>query len=177
MVAGLLAPARGAALLAAGFGLFSDSSGASNPPALGVYINDEDTSGVSSLGSAMGQQPAFAMDYLDGSSWSTMDSSAATEAAKWSSAGYSMTFSIPMLPNSGATLAGGTAGDYSAYYQQIAHGLVANNEANSILRVGWELNGNWYTWAANSSNQAQFISFWQQIVNTHAVGPWRRLQM
>ena len=31
-------------------------------------------------------------------SWSTMESSAANEAAAWSASGYSMTFSIPMLP-------------------------------------------------------------------------------
>jgi hypothetical protein len=171
MLTGLLVPALAAGLLAAGFGLFSASSGASSAPPLGVYINYEDTSGVSSLGGAMGQQPAFAMDYLDGTSWSTMESSAANEAAKWSGAGYSMTFSIPMLPNSGATLASGAAGDYNAYYQQIAQGLVANNEASSILRVGWEFNGNWYTWAANSSNQSQFIAFWQQIVTTMRAVP------
>jgi hypothetical protein len=165
MLAGLLIPALGAGALAAGFGAFTASSGASSPPPLGIYIGYENTGGVSSLGNAMGQQPAFAMDYLDGSSWSTMESSAANEAAKWSGSGYSMTFSIPMLPNSGATLASGATGSYNAYFTNMAQGLVANNEASSIVRVGWEFNGNWYPWAANSSNASQFISYWQQIVN------------
>jgi Glycosyl hydrolase family 26 len=48
---------------------------------------------------------------------------------------------------------------------------VANNEAGSILRIGWEFNGNWYTWAANSSNQSQFVAFWQQIVTTMRAVP------
>ena len=164
VAAALMIPALGAGVFAVGFGAFGASSGASSPPPLGIYLGYENTSGVDSLGNAMGQQPSFAMDYLDGSSWSTMESSAANEAAKWSSSGYSMTFSIPMLPNSGATLAGGAAGDYNAYFETMAQNLVANNEGSSIVRPGWEFNGNWYPWAANASNVSQFIGYWQQLV-------------
>ncbi len=164
VTAALLVPALVAGLLAAGFAFFSDASDASNPPPLGIYLGYENTSGVSSLGSAIGQQPAYAMDYLDGTSWSTMESSAASEAAAWSGSGYSMTFSVPMLPNSGATLADGASGDYNAYYQQIAQGLVANNEASSIVRIGWEFNGSWMPWYADSSDASEFVSFWQQAV-------------
>ena len=164
VAAALMITALGAGVFAVGFGAFGTSSGASSPPPLGIYLGYENTSGVDSLGNAMGKQPSFAMDYLDGSSWSTMESSAANEAAKWSSSGYSMTFSIPMLPNSGATLAGGAAGDYNAYFETMAQNLVANNEGSSIVRPGWEFNGNWYPWAANSSNVSQFIGYWQQLV-------------
>lgn len=167
LLAALVVPALGAGLLAAGLGAFSsDPSGASDPPPLGIYIGYENSSGVNSLGNAIGQQPAYAMDYLDGTNWSTMESSAANEAAHWNTSGYSMTYSVPMLPNSGATLAAGAAGDYNAYFQTIAQGLVANNEGSSIVRIGWEFNGNWYTWAANSSNASAFVTYWQQIVNT-----------
>jgi len=158
----VLVPALGVA----GFAAFGVSSGASSPPPLGIYIGYENTSGVSSLGDAIGQQPSYAMDYLDGSSWSSMESGAANEAAAWSSSGRSMTFSIPMLPNSGATLADGAAGDYNAYFQTIAQGLVANNEAGSILRIGWEFNGDWTPWYADASDASAFVSFWQQIVTT-----------
>jgi Glycosyl hydrolase family 26 len=171
VLAALLVPALGLGVgLTTGFGFF-DSSGASDPPPLGIYIGYENTSGVSSIGSAMGQQPAYAMDYLDGTSWSSMESSASSEAAKWGGSGYSMTYSIPMLPNSGSSLADGAAGDYNAYWTTIAQNLVANNQGSSILRVGWEFNGNWYTWAANSSNQSQFVAFWQQIVTTMRAVP------
>ena len=161
---GLLAPLVGVGLVAGGFALCSGSSGASSPPPLGIYLGYENASGISSLGSSMGQQPAYAMDYLDATSWSSMESSAANEAAKWSSSGYTMTFSIPMLPNSGATLSAGAAGDYNSYFQQIAQGLVANNEGSSILRIGWEFNGSWTPWYASASNASEFVSFWQQVV-------------
>ena len=146
-------------------------SGASSPPPLGIYLGYENTSGVSSLGDAIGQQPSYAMDYLDGTSWSNMESGAANEAAAWSSSGHTMTFSIPMLPNSGATLADGAAGDYNSYFETIAQGLVANNEASSILRIGWEFNGNWTPWYADASNASVFVAFWQQIVNTMRAVP------
>jgi Glycosyl hydrolase family 26 len=161
----VLASVLGAGLLG-GFADFVATSGASSPPPLGVYIGNDNANGVNQLGKSIGQQPSYAMDYLDGSSWSTMESSASNEAASWNPSGYSMTFSIPMLPNSGASLADGAAGDYNAYFETIAQNLVTNHEGSSILRPGWEFNGNWYTWAANSSTQSDFVAFWQQIVNT-----------
>jgi hypothetical protein len=162
----LLVPVLGIGLMGAGFAAFSAvSSGASNPPPLGIYEGYENASGVSSLGSAIGRQPSYAMDYLDGTSWSSMESGAASEAASWSGSGYSMTFSVPMLPNSGATLSAGAAGDYDSYFQSIAQALVAHNEASSIVRIGWEFNGSWTPWYANSSDSSEFVTFWQHIVD------------
>jgi hypothetical protein len=155
-----------AALVAAGCGVLSGWSGASNPPPLGVYLGYENANAVRSLGYSVGQEPAYAMDYLDATSWSAMESSAANEAASWSGSGYAMTFSVPLLPTSGGTLAQGAAGDYDSSYRGIARGLVANHEANSVLRIGWEFNGSWNTWYADSSDQSQFVSYWQQIVTT-----------
>jgi hypothetical protein len=77
-----------------------------------------------------------------------------------------MTFSIPMLPDSGSTLVAGAAGNYDSSFKGIARGLVANHEANSIVRVGWEFNAGWFAWAAKSSSSSQFVAFWNQIVDT-----------
>jgi hypothetical protein len=163
----VLVAALGAVLLAAGFyAVRSASSGASNPPPLGIYTGYDNSGGVSSVGSALGQQPAYAMDYLDSTSWSTMESSAADAAASWSKSNYSMTFSIPMLPDSGATLAAGAAGDYDSYFETIAEDMVANGEGSSIQRIGWEFNGDWFSWAAQADDASQFVAYWQQIVTT-----------
>jgi hypothetical protein len=166
MRVGRLVSALAIGLMAAGLAVGSVvSSGASNPPPLGVYIGYDNASGVSSLGSAMGQQPAYAMDYLDATSWSNMASSAAAEAASWSGSAYSMTFSVPMLPTSGATLTAGAAGEYDSYFRSIAQALVDHNEANSIVRLGWEFNGNWTSWYADSSHAGAFVAFWQRAVD------------
>lgn len=165
-VVGLLA-ALAIALAGAGSAGFSVvPSGASGPPPLGIYDGAGNTSGVNALGGAMGRQPSYAMDYLDGTSWSTMVSSAAKAARTWSRSRYATTFSIPMLPDSGSTLVAGAAGNYDSSFKGIARGLVANHEANSIVRVGWEFNAGWFSWAAKSSSSSQFVAFWHQIVDT-----------
>ena len=52
----VLVAALGAVLLAAGFyAVRSASSGASNPPPLGIYTGYDNSGGVSSVGSALGQ--------------------------------------------------------------------------------------------------------------------------
>ena len=164
MRSGLVASALAIGLAVAGFAVLSVvSSGASSPPPLGVYVGADDPSGVSSLGNAIGQQPAYAMDYLDGSSWASMASSAADEASTWSRSRHAMTFSVPMLPNSGATLAAGAAGSYDANFESIARSLVAHGEAGSIVRIGWEFNGGWSPWAA-ASRSSEFVGFWRHIV-------------
>ncbi len=161
----LLVPALVVGVVVAGLAVFIAASlGASNPPPLGIYVGTDNPSGVNVFGRAVGQRPAYAMDYLDGSSWSSMESSAAHKAESWSGSGYAMTFSVPMLPNSGATLTAGAAGSYDRYFQRIARGLVAHNEADSIVRIGWEFNGNWFSWGANSADASQFVAFWKHIV-------------
>ena len=141
-------------------------SGASGPPPLGIYDGAENASGVDALGGAIGRQLSYAMDYLNGTSWATMVSSAAKEARSWSRSRYAVTFSIPMLPDSGSTLAGGAAGSYDSSFKGIARGLVANHQANSIVRIGWEFNAGWFSWSAKSADSSRFVAFWHQIVDT-----------
>ncbi len=164
---GLLISALSVGFLAAGFLVCNvQSLGASSPPPLGIYKGAENARGVNALGRALGRQPSYAMDYLDGTSWSTLVSSAAKEARSWSRSRYAMTFSVPMLPDSGSNLFAGADGSYDAHFRGIAQGLVANHQAGSIVRIGWEFNAGWFSWAANSSDATQFVAFWHQIVDT-----------
>jgi hypothetical protein len=164
---GLVVSALATGLTGTGFAAFSvPSAGASSPPPIGFYEGAENASGVNAFGIAFGRQPSYAMDYLDGTSWSSMVSSAAKQARFWSRTTYAMTFSVPMLPNTGSTLAAGAAGNYDSYFKGIAQGLVAHDEASSILRIGWEFNEGWFSWAADSSDSTQFVAFWHQIVDS-----------
>jgi hypothetical protein len=84
---------------------------------------------------------------------------------------------VPMLPGSGGTplsgtsLASGAAGAYNSHFQILAQNLVANGLGNSIIRLGWEWNGNWYPWHVSTDADAvNFAAYWRQIVTTmHAV--------
>ncbi len=57
-------------------------------------------------------------------------------------------------------------GTTTRYFKIIAHRLIANEEGSSILRIGWEFNGNWTPWYADAEEASAFVSFWQQIVTT-----------
>jgi|GEM_PF-2287277 len=70
------------------------------------------------------------------------------------------------------TFLAGATGTYSWAYQGLAQHLVANNMGNSIIRLGWEFNGNWYAWHLNTTAEvSDFVSYWKNIVNTMRAVP------
>ena len=85
--------------------------------------------------------------------------------------------SIPLLPGgwdrSGAkrgadagkpvSFGAGAKGDYNAHFVNLAQNLVDRGLGDSVLRLGWEFNGGWYTWRA-SDDPKGFIEYWRQIV-------------
>src|SRR5579859_5308816 len=76
----------------------------------------------------------------------------------------SFTFSIPMLPADGvSTLAKGAAGSYDKYFTTIAKTLISHDMATSVIRIGWEFNGNWQPWSSYKDN-TNFIRYYQRIV-------------
>jgi hypothetical protein len=77
-----------------------------------------------------------------------------------------MVLDLPMVPNSGGTNAQGAAGAYDAGIIQFAKNIAANAklQANQMLvRVGREMNGDWYKWSA-IADPASYIAFFRRIV-------------
>jgi hypothetical protein len=175
----LLAPLMLAAAVLVGVGVSAAGGGAGASPAnsLGVYVGYQSPSGVNAFGRDVGEKPSFAMDFLDGDSWSGMVNQAASYTAAWKNSGLTMIWGVPMLPynSSGSSSSGssgtgdslqqGATGAYNSYFLQLAKDMVAGGEADSIIRIGWEFNGGWFPWAANGQ-AAAFIAYWQQIVDT-----------
>jgi hypothetical protein len=143
------------------------SAGSTSP--LGVYVGYQAPATVSAFGQAVGQPLSFAMDFLDGDSWSDLVNSAPSYMAAWKNSGYTMIWGLPMLPDDsssdGYSLGQGAAGAYDSYFLQLAQDMVAGGQGSSIIRPGWEFNGGWFPWAANGQ-AAAFVGYWQQIVNT-----------
>jgi hypothetical protein len=137
---------------------------------LGVYAGEANPAGIASFASTTGSNPTLATDYLaKGSGWASMAGAANVKA--WSHTPYRLTLGIPILPGVG-TLALGAAGAYNQYFTTLGQNLVNDNEANAILRLGWEFNGNWFTWSvANAADAANFVAFWRQIVTTMRAVP------
>jgi hypothetical protein len=137
---------------------------------LGVYAGEANPFGVAAFGLETGTLPAYATDYLDKSDgWAALD--AATNIKAWSPTRYHLVIGVPILPGVG-TLAQGATGAYDQYFQVLGENLVADHEADAILRLGWEFNGNWFRWSvASSGDAANFVAFWRQIVTTMRAVP------
>ena len=63
------------------------------------------------------------------------------------------------------SLEAGARGEYNRYFQSLAEHLVQAGLEDSLLRLGWEMNGDWYTWRAGG-HEAAFAGYWRQIVTT-----------
>jgi hypothetical protein len=144
------------------FGI-SSSSSSSKGFQEGDYEGYSNVPGIAKFSSETGTKVALAGEYLDGTSWQSID---AGINSAWTNSGYQMAIGVDMLPNSGASLADGAAGDYNSYYDTLAKNLVAQGAGNAILHIGWEWDqGN--PWAvANSTDASNFAAFWRQIVTT-----------
>jgi hypothetical protein len=142
---------------------------------LGVYGGTASPGIISALGQLLGQKPAYAMDFLDGTSWQSIEDPS-WFLSQWQGSGYQMIWGVPILPNSfspdsnvsdtsgsASGLQQGAQGDFDQYFVTLAQALVAGGQGDSIIRLGWEFNGGWFPWAANGS-AANFIAYWQNIV-------------
>jgi Glycosyl hydrolase family 26 len=146
------------------------ANGIAHGIALGDYAGEADPFGVATFGLQTGTEPRYATDYLSKTGgWAAMDS--ATNIPPWSPTHYRLVLGIPILPGVG-TLAQGATGAYNQYFTTLGTNLVADKEANAILRLGWEFNGNWFPWSVSSAQDAaNFVSFWRQIVTTMRAVP------
>ena len=106
--------------------------------------------------------------------------------SKWTQEkpGRRLILSIPLLPgpwdgsgpkNGSArgervSLEDGAAGQYNHLFKTLAENLVKHRLNDTILRLGWEFNGGWYTWRAKGKEQA-FAGYWRQIVKTMRAVP------
>ena len=87
--------------------------------------------------------------------------------------------SVPLLPGGwdrsgpkrgegagqSVSLEAGAKGDYNAHFVALAQNLVSYGLGDSVLRLGWEFNGGWYTFRA-SDNPKAWAEYWRQIVTT-----------
>ena len=145
--------------------------GGSLSSVLGVYAGPGQPTTVSDFTSLMGGQPKFAMDFLDGTSWSNLDNPQwylqqwGCQAGSPTCSGFQMIWGVPMLLDSGTSLAAEASGAYDAYFTTLSQNLVASGQGSSIIRLGWEFNGSWFPWAAGGQ-ASNFVGAFQQIVTS-----------
>ena len=67
-------------------------------PQLGVYAGAASPGAIKALGQTIGGQPEYAMDFLDGSTWQSIENPA-WFLSQWQGSGYKMIWGVPILPN------------------------------------------------------------------------------
>ncbi len=109
-----------------------------------------------------GRKPNQVIEFL---SWQVLSKGTTWGVRCWEKAGVQhVVFSLPMLPgDKSATLADGANGKFDALFRDYAQLLVKHGFADSVIRIGWEFNADWYPWAAKHDPQA-FIEYWRRIV-------------
>ena len=93
-----------------------------------------------------------------------------------------MIWGMPMLPdtyrpstslsNTSGSCYGLTqeaAGAFNSNWTKVAEAMVANGFGSSIVRPGWEFNGNWMPWAAGGCASAYVGAYQQMVTSMRAV--------
>ncbi|GIG29353.1 glycosyl hydrolase [Cellulomonas marina] len=149
------------ALLAVGLAVPAAASAADDGPLSGVYGRGGRVASVTEFGDWRGRDVDVVQDFVDGTSWRTLSDPWIVE--QWAGRGYEMSYSVPMLPASGGSMSRGAAGEYNTYFRQLAQHLVDNGQRDAILRLGWEMNGDWFRWSAVPDADT-YVAYWRQIV-------------
>ena len=151
-------------------------------PYFGVYRWATSPDFVDAYAKWVGHDVIWAEDFEATESWDNI-ANPTWQFKPWSAwvaaqPGRRLILSVPLLPGpwdgSGATLGTidvhvpvsleqGAAGAYNDRFAALAAGLVKWGLGNSMLRLGWEFNGGWYTWRAQGK-AAAYAAYWRQIV-------------
>jgi hypothetical protein len=135
---------------------------------LGAFPGSGNTSGLATFGSRVGRTLTYAHDFLDKRTWASM-TDVGWLARNWARMGYTsrLVLTVPMMPDTGGTLARGAAGDYNARFRALAATLVANGQGSAVLRLGPEFNGDWHLWTIDVRDGGSlYAAYWRQIVTT-----------
>lgn len=134
---------------------------------LGVFASSN-PSGVTAFRDWLRRPITRVLDYFTFQTWAEIEEP--VQISGWQGRGYQMVYSVPMLPQSGGTLAQGAAGQHNIHFRRLAQRLVAAGQGNAVIRLGWEFNGFWYPWTAMNDPNS-FILYWRQIVSTMRATP------
>ncbi len=80
-------------------------------------------------------------------------------------AGFAGTWVIsqPFFPASGGDIGSCASGAYNSHWQEFGRWLVGQGRADSIVRLAWEFNGDWFPWSA-SNKPGSWVGCFQQVV-------------
>jgi hypothetical protein len=135
------------------------------PWASGAYLPKETPAAAAAFATWRGRPLDVAVTWSDRATWLDI-TDPAWLYQEWSGQPYTMAFGVAMLPDDvpGVSLQACADGTYNAHWRQFGSVITSYGLGTSIIRLGWEFNGNWYAWKA--SQPATWAKCWQQIVTS-----------
>jgi hypothetical protein len=135
------------------------------PWASGEWLINDSPSLAASFGSWRGRPVDVVDEWSARSTWQDIVNPSWLYKT-WAGSPYTMSFGVAMLPSnvSGVSLDACAAGSYNSYWKQFGTNISSYGLGNSIIRLGWEFNGNWYPWAA--TQPTTWAQCWRQIVTS-----------
>jgi hypothetical protein len=138
-------------------------------PQVAVYMGWSDTDGVDAFAHWLGR-PVWAHDFLDHrQGWGAV-ADPRTQLAAWrrwaaEDDDRRLVLSVPLLIDATAgDFAGGATGAYDQHFRRLARSLVAHGLEDSVIRLGWEFNGNTFPWATSAAQIDDYRRFWRRAV-------------
>ncbi|MGA8372260.1 MAG: hypothetical protein WB765_19155, partial [Acidimicrobiales bacterium] len=132
---------------------------------LGVYSGPGGTETAHSFARSAGVEVPYALDYFDDATWQTMTDPVWT-LTQWSHTGDKMIWGVPMLPESGATLAEGATGQYDNKFVDLARLLVISGQGSATLALGFYPDQPSSPWSVSTAaDAASYVAYWRHIVN------------
>lgn len=135
------------------------------PWASGAYLSTDTQVAAGDFGNWRGHPLDVVADWSARATWQDIVNPSWLYQ-RWSGSPYTMAFGVAMLPEgvSGVSLQACANGTYNSYWRQFGSVINSYGLGQSIIRLGWEFNGNWYVWAA--TNPTTWAKCWRQIVTS-----------
>jgi Glycosyl hydrolase family 26 len=131
---------------------------------LGVFMGGGDVGEIRDFERWVGSKVTHVGAFLSQKSWEQFHETSFLD--QWADSGYTLSLGVPMLvANQPGNLRQGASGAYDDHFRQLAQDLAAKRLGSTIIRLGWEFNGDWYPWAAEKDPQA-FAEYFRRIVDT-----------
>lgn len=131
----------------------------------GIWAGGDTASGerVEAFGDWRGRPADAITMYPAKESWHTMRNSnwhiytfAASPAV--------LSYGLPLMPSDGdESLADIAAGSHDDVFRTIAQQLVDNGRDVTIIRIGWEANGDWFDWSATPDTAQDYIAAFRRV--------------
>ena len=155
-------PHAAPAAVAGGAGSLLHQSGL--PWRSGVYMPGSDPRTFASFGAWRGRPLDVVVDWSARQTWAEIvDPDWLYEA--WAQTPYTKALGVAMLPegDGSATISRCAAGSYDDKWRQFGRNIAAAGLADTtVVRLGWEFNGNWYKWSAYDPES--WAQCWREIV-------------